>query len=1198
MGATTPGRTEITELRRYLLGQLTQEEEEQVEVRLLSDAAYAKEFDIVVDEITDQYVRGELQGSERRQAKEYFLKSDERKDKLRFAMALDRHKKILRPQPWWKLKRHLAIAASILIALGAGLGIWRLFFHQSDLDKGLVALNAAYRDQRPIESRISALNYAPFSPTRGPEKEIGNQDELRLAELTLIGAVSKRPTPALHHALGQVYLAQTRFDSAINEFEEALKTDPNNAKLLSDLAAAWMEKGEIDRAQANPNPIDQARGKAFEELGRGLEYLNRALGLDSNLLEAHFNRALILQHMMLSQQAEEAWKSYLEKDSASSWAEEARKNLLTLQEQKTRTSQTKERIFQDFLLAYNAHDGGAAWAALSHSQSRAGNTVVDALLDDYLNLATGAQTVAASEQLQKIVYAGDIEQQKSGDRFISDIARLYGHTSPKQREALSRARSEMKAANERFNRGEFEQAIDIYSQARDLFTQNGAVPEVLFAEGWIGYSRLRLPKFEESIQLFQELSSKFESRGYKSLLAQSLHALADVYLSHNEYSKALDYGDRGLKVSEDIGDEATAIRCLVLGLSTHLILGDYRQSLDSFDHAVGLANAIPPEPKLTWPLYHEAALAFHFLALPASALAFEREALRLAEASGVPLLRSRSWERLGVIYGQQKKHDEAIESGEKALAEARNIAGELSRKNVEARAMLILGELNRDAGNLRKALDYFDQSLALYKELNFDTYSYRGNKGKLLSLIALNEDDAARLELNTVLKLFEDNRKKIIEEGNRDRFFDAGQDTYDIAIGFTASRTRDAIQALQYAEASRARSLFEMMSTGVKVIETNQGVDLKLATESTPLTVSQIQLNMPAEAQLLEYAVLDDEVLMWVITKSAVRSGRSSISGKDLERKVRYFVRLLSVDGGVDHEALLNQAKELHDILIAPVERFLDAKLELCIVADKSLNYLPFGALTSSVGRYLIEDYVLETAPSATVYINCSKEAEKRGKVAREQLLIVGNPRFDRLAFPGLSDLPGALREARESAGFYASPTVLVEGDASEQRVTRELKGADVIHFATHAIADERSPLLSKLILASDGAAHHAMNTKPGILQASEIYEIKLPRTRLVVLSACQTGVEQTFRGEGAVGLARPFLADGVPLVVATLWPVESDATAELMLNFHRYRKKEGMSTAAALQRAQLSMIHDPQSASKGSYVWAAFVTIGGYAAF
>jgi hypothetical protein len=71
-----------------LLGQLDTENEERLELRLLTDDSFIEEFDTIVDEITDQYVRDELQATERQQVEQYFLKSTERKNKARFAAEL------------------------------------------------------------------------------------------------------------------------------------------------------------------------------------------------------------------------------------------------------------------------------------------------------------------------------------------------------------------------------------------------------------------------------------------------------------------------------------------------------------------------------------------------------------------------------------------------------------------------------------------------------------------------------------------------------------------------------------------------------------------------------------------------------------------------------------------------------------------------------------------------------------------------------------------------------------------------------------------------------------------------------------------------------------------------------------------------------------------------------------------------------
>ena len=158
--------------------------------------------------------------------------------------------------------------------------------------------------------------------------------------------------------------------------------------------------------------------------------------------------------------------------------------------------------------------------------------------------------------------------------------------------------------------------------------------------------------------------------------------------------------------------------------------------------------------------------------------------------------------------------------------------------------------------------------------------------------------------------------------------------------------------------------------------------------------------------------------------------------------------------------------------------------------------------------------------------------------------------------------------------------------------MTSALTQADVVHLATHAVTENDSPLLSKLLLAADrDETHHASST---YITAADIYRMKLNRTRLVVLSACQTGVEKTYRGEGAIGLARPFMVASVPLVIASLWPVESEATANLMVSFHNHRKHDHVSTTEALRRAQVEALRS----GRGNYQWAAFVTVGGYANF
>ena len=289
------------------------------------------------------------------------------------------------------------------------------------------------------------------------------------------------------------------------------------------------------------------------------------------------------------------------------------------------------------------------------------------------------------------------------------------------------------------------------------------------------------------------------------------------------------------------------------------------------------------------------------------------------------------------------------------------------------------------------------------------------------------------------------------------------------------------------------------------------------------------------------------------------------------------------------------RAEELYRILIAPAEPFLDKSKFLCVVPDKILHYVPYSALISPMtGRYLMEDYDLGTAPSSSVFADLSVLAERKAGVFDENLLSVGNPRFNRAAFDSLIDLPSAAREAQSVASFYHKPRVLLEEDATEKSIRSEIAKADVVHLAMHYILSGRLETLSGFPLAPEHTRSIGRESSNGFLQSYEIYGLKLSRPRLVVLSACRTGIEQQYGGEGAVSAARPFLAAGVPTVVATLWPVDSEASAELMASFHRHRTRDLLPAAKALRQAQIEMAHGQDPLYQQPFYWAAFMTIGG----
>jgi CHAT domain-containing protein len=286
---------------------------------------------------------------------------------------------------------------------------------------------------------------------------------------------------------------------------------------------------------------------------------------------------------------------------------------------------------------------------------------------------------------------------------------------------------------------------------------------------------------------------------------------------------------------------------------------------------------------------------------------------------------------------------------------------------------------------------------------------------------------------------------------------------------------------------------------------------------------------------------------------------------------------------------------ELYESLIAPVENFLDKKRKLCIVPDKILNFLPYGSLISPrTEKYLIEDYSLLVAPSSTLFIRSTENAGRKARTRAERLLSVGNPGFDQSIYE-LPDLSSARAEAQEIRGIYGGGISLIGKDATKKSLLKEIEQSNVVHLAMHYVPDERSPMLSRLILARSSASKDEADST---LALHEVYRLKLSKARLVVLSACQTNAEQYYDGEGSIGLSHAFESVGVPLVVSSLWQVNSDTTANLMVRFHYLRKMGGESTVDALRKAQIEMLHGSDKRLHHPYYWAAFIVGGGYSRF
>ena len=147
-----------------------------------------------------------------------------------------------------------------------------------------------------------------------------------------------------------------------------------------------------------------------------------------------------------------------------------------------------------------------------------------------------------------------------------------------------------------------------------------------------------------------------------------------------------------------------------------------------------------------------------------------------------------------------------------------------------------------------------------------------------------------------------------------------------------------------------------------------------------------------------------------------------------------------------------------------------------------------------------MHDYALFYAPSASVLVLASENAKQKEKVRSERLLTVGNPDFNREDNANLPNLKDAEAEAKEIAGDYPNSLELLGAEATRQRFLLDFAKAEVVHFAGHFVANRQSPANSKLLFGG------------GELRSAELSNYKLPKAKLIVLSACETGFGITTR--------------------------------------------------------------------------------------
>jgi CHAT domain-containing protein len=1166
-------------IREYLLGRVSDETllSDFGELLFLDDE-FCSLAEITEDALINDFVFGRLSETDAADFNKTLENNRERREKVTLTKAI-REKANLQIAAEKKTKPSFfesltaffqkPLNVGALAVLLVGILLLAFFVLRKPKTDELAELKTIYSKERPTETRISEFDYAPLVVTRGAAED-REKNKLRIIENTLRIAVEKNPSANSHHSLGVFLLTQRKFDEAIDELEKAVKLNENDAKIRNDLGSAYFEK-----AKTAPDE------KKLETLANALENFSKAFELNPNLLAALFNKSLCLQELRLYNQAKEAWNLYLEKDQQSGWANEARKNLERLEQLKT-TSKTKEQVLEDFLAAYRNRDEETAWKINSQTREMiSGVWLPDQLSRRFLEAKIRGDDASADESIEALKFIGNLEKTRNADFFVAELAEYYSSVNGFQVNDLLKAKDLAGQGSKLILNRSNNEVFVYFRQARQLFEKTGNNRENEILDYWTAFNKRDLGQLKESLQDLSELLLKI--KGSKFLAMRILTTQGEISFKMNKLTDAV----RLLKKSLTISKESNDVLSLEKNASN---LGAIYQTLGELKTAQNYLS----KPILTHDLYYESSLqkmrnfwylsnVLHDLNLSHCAAAFGEEALNLAkEKTGDASLAFDSTLDLAVYYLSLKNYEKAADLAAKNLELAQTFVEEEARNSALADSHLQFAHINRLNQNCEAAIINYDEAISRFeKKQEYQVDNFTAHKGRLICFEKSNRQTDFEKELETVLSLFEKYRTNILEEENRSAFFDREQSVANIASEYYLKQN-DPRKAFDLVESSKARSLLDLVEN--KGVYDKQERQMVFNGSAKPFKIEEIQNRLTSNMQIVEYAVLENKIAVWIISNNRFETELIAVSKENLEPRIKAYLEAIKENSPQTREI----SKEIYNLLLKPVAEKLDKTKLICIVPDGILYYLSFASLVSTeTDKYLIQDFNIFYSPSATTSILLSEKANN--KPSGETILAVGNPEFDRKNNPGLSDLPSAETEVNKIAELYKNSTKLIGNQALKVDILKNLAHTNIFHFAGHYIANPNSPPDSKLLLT---APENSIDEFEGELRASEILQEKFPDLKLAILSACETGIERYYKGEGAIGMARIFLSAGAPQVVASQWQVDSDAAAALMIAFHENRVERKMNTVEALREAQLRMIASDEG--KSPYYWAAFGVIGG----
>ncbi|HKY42075.1 MAG TPA: CHAT domain-containing protein [Pyrinomonadaceae bacterium] len=763
--------------------------------------------------------------------------------------------------------------------------------------------------------------------------------------------------------------------------------------------------------------------------------------------------------------------------------------------------------------------------------------------------------------------------------------------------------------------GNVETGLDYYQKARvlseelnDKMTLNQVLNNIgrlytaqgRYAEG--------LDYLLRSLKIVEDMGSAADRRS----LANKLQSIGLIYRRQGRHDQALAYARRSLAIFEET-DDKFGVANLQNNIGViYKAQGSYAQALEWFQKSLQGYQALKVTPGIARSL-NNIGDTYRLQGRYDEALEPLLQGLRLREQMDRNSS-TMSLNNLGRLYQEQGKYAEMLDVGRRAatIAEGLNDREELwSAQERIGRALFALGKpeearesflasistleaVRRNvAGSEQQQQSFLENRLSPWLGMIDLLVSQKEH----VEALTFAEQSKARVLLDTLqagranTKQSWTREEQQADEQHRRRLVSLNSKL----TGEMRREKPDAARVAQVkAEVEQARLEYEDFETRLY----SKYPDMRVRRGEAPIIRSE-ELNalLPdASRAVLEYVVGEKQTYLFVATKGIVEANvrvyTLPIKRDELVKKTEGFREQLAArDLGFRDSAV-----KLYDLLLKPAELQLSGKSNLIISPDNILWDLPFQALLNGSNRFLIQDAAIAYVPSLTVLREMTKRRQAPAG-GSPSLFALGNPAvrnetIQRAALAlrdgKLEPLPEAEQEVKALGHLYGASRskVYIGADAREDRVKSEASRAKILHFATHGILNNVSPMYSHLALAEGGA------NEDGLLEAWELMQLDL-QADLVVLSACETARGRIGAGEGMIGFSWAMFIAGVPSIVVSQWKVESAGTRDLMVDFHRglLSTKSKPTKTEALRQAALKLMKNPETSHP--FYWAGFVLVG-----